>query len=225
MAQTGGKENLFKDYKHLAREYYSGTVFIAFDTETTGLHASSDFLMEVGAVKFTCEGEVSRYDQLIKPPVPITPFLTNLTHITNEMVLDKPYASKALPDFMRFLGDSKAILVAHNAPFDLGFVNTELGRMNYPAIPNKCIDTLQLARWAYPEFSKEKESGQYKLQSLAKRFNINVLQAHRADDDARVCMELFKQILKDTMHLQKDYNIHSDTNSLQNASILQQELF
>ena len=216
---------LFRDYKHLAREYYSGTVFVAFDTETTGLHSDSDFLIEIGAVKFTCAGELSRYDQLIKPPVPITPFLTNLTHITNEMVQDMPQANRVLPDFMRFLGDSKTILLAHNAPFDLGFVNAELARISYPCIPNKCIDTLPLARWAYPKLTEEKTSGQYKLQSLAKRFEIDVFAAHRADDDARVCMELFKRILKDTMSVQKDYSIHSEKDTLLNSGVLQQELF
>ena len=217
--------HMFKDFKHLAREFYSGTVFVAFDTETTGLHASSDFIMEIGAVKFTCSGEISRYDQLIHPPVPITPFLTNLTHITNEMVQDKPYAATAVPDFMRFIGDKHTMLLAHNAPFDLGFVNKELERMNWPPISCRCIDTLALARWAYPKMPELQKEGPYKLQNLASHFKIEVKAAHRADDDARVCMELFKRILKDTMSVQRDYHIHSDTNTLQNVASLQQELF
>lgn len=225
MGQNKAGLHLFKDYRHLAREYYSGTVFVAFDTETTGLHSETDFLMEIGAVKFSCRGEISRYDQLIKPPVPVTEFLTNLTHITNEMLQDQISSRAALPDFMRFLGDDKAVLIAHNAPFDLGFINAELGRMSYPPVPNRTIDTLQLARWAYPRLSREKESGQYKLQSLAARFGIQVLSAHRAGDDARVCMEIFKRILKDTMSVQKDYSVHSDPESLISAATAQQELF
>ena len=218
------KMYLYRDYKHLARLFYSGAVFVAFDTETTGLHSETDYLMEVGAIKFTCNGEISRFDQLIKPPIPILPFLTNLTHITNEMVKDCPSASKVLPDFLRFIGDKNAVLLAHNAPFDLGFLNVELVRMSVPTIHNQCIDTLPLARWAYPKFINETEKGPYKLQSLAKRFEIQVLAAHRADDDARVLMELFKRIIKDTIPRQKDFDMHSQSGNLMPQNI-QLELF
>lgn len=198
--------HFFTDFKHLARLFYSGRTFVAFDTETTGLHAETDYLIEIGAVRFDCNGIVGEpFDALIKPPVPISDFLCALTHIDNHMVADKPAAAEVLPQFLRYLQDDSPVLVAHNAPFDLGFVNTELQRMTFPPLTNLTVDTLPLARWAYPMLSQEKEKGQYKLQSLAKRFSLEVHAAHRADDDARVCMELFKRILQDTLPVQKDF--------------------
>ena len=197
---------MFKDYEHLAKLFYSGVTFVAFDTETTGLECHKDYLTEIGAVKFNCDGEISRYDQLIKPPVPIPSFLVDLTHITNEMVQNCPPASKILPDFLSFLGDKNTILVAHNAQFDLGFINMEMSRLGLPSVPNTTIDSLPLARWVYPEFKQEAEKGQYKLQTLAKRFNVEVLSAHRADDDARVLMEIFQRMLKDSIPKQKDFD-------------------
>ncbi len=198
---------LFRDYIHLAKLYYSGAVFVAFDTETTGLHAESDHLIEIGAVKFTCDGKTDSFDALIKPPVQIPYFLTELTHISNQMVENCPCAAEVLPKFLNFLGGKDTVLLAHNAPFDMGFINSELERISAPPLKNLVIDTLPLARWAYPKLIEAKERGQYKLQSLAKRFNVQVLAAHRADDDARVLLEVFERILKDTMSVQKDYVI------------------
>lgn len=197
--------HMFTDYRHLARLFYSGRDFVAFDTETTGLHAADSYLMEIGAVRFNCKGVCAEpFDALIRPPVPISEFLTQLTHIDNAMVAGKPRAAEVLPDFLRYLQGSDTVLVAHNAPFDLGFINAELERMTFPPLANLTVDTLPLARWAYPGLVRLKEKGQYKLQSLAKRFNVEVLAAHRAADDARVCMELFKRMLQDTMPVQKD---------------------
>ncbi len=71
--------NLFRDYKRLAKLFYEGTVFVAVDTETTGLSKNTNFLMEIGAVKFTVDGSLSLYDELIKPREPIPLPLVHLT--------------------------------------------------------------------------------------------------------------------------------------------------
>ena len=195
MPQNKEKLHLYRDFKTLARLLEGGSVFCAFDTETTGLHAQEDFLMEIGAVKFSKDGVIATYDQLIKPPVPISSFVTSITHIDDNLVKDCPSAKEILPDFLRF--SEGTFLVAHNAPFDLGFVNTELERMTFPVLKNKTIDTLPLSRWSYPKL------GKYNLQFLAEQFKIDVRSAHRADDDARVCMEVFLRCVKDTMSVQK----------------------
>ncbi len=199
---------MFRDYKHLAKLYYSGATFVAFDTETTGLKAEENNIIEIGAVKFNYKGLIGEpFDVLIKPPYGIPPYLTELTHITNQMVADKAAAAEVLPDFLTYLEDRDTILVAHNAPFDLGFIDTELMRAGLPELPNLTVDTLPLARWAWPGLSLVKEKGQYQLQSLAKRFKVDVHSAHRANDDARVCMEIFLKCIEDTMNKQKDYTI------------------
>ena len=120
------------------------------------------------------------------------------------MAQDGVSESSALLSFLSYLDTQNTVLIAHNAPFDLGFMHAGLERCALGPLKNKCIDTLPLARWAYPKLVLEPQKGQYKLQSLASRFCINVMAAHRASDDARVCMEVFKRILSDTMSVQKD---------------------
>ena len=95
---------IFNDYKHLALNYYSEKVFVAFDTETTGLKASEDFMIEIGAVKFDCGGMIGEpFDMLIRPPVLIPPMIENLTHITNNMVQDCPEEKEALIQFLKYI--------------------------------------------------------------------------------------------------------------------------
>lgn len=206
-SNQGKKPVVFKDYENIAELFYSGATFVAFDTETTGLKPSSDYLTEIGAVKFNYDEELGSFDQLIKPPVPIPAFLEQLTHITNEMVSSCPCASSVIEDFLMFLGGKETILIAHNALFDLGFLNAEMERMNRPIIPNMTIDSLPFSRWVHPEFRSESEKGQYKLQMLAKRFNVEVRSAHRADDDARVLKEIFLKIMNDALPMQKNFDM------------------
>ena len=202
MQQSRPSIRLFRDFNHMARLFYSGSVFVAFDTETTGLHAESDNLIEIGAVKFDCNGIIGQtFDNLIKPPIPIPSYITEITHIDDNLVQNCRNSHDVVTDFLSYCQD--AILVAHNAPFDVGFINVEMMQHRNSYLKNLIIDTLPLARWAYPDLIKEAEKGQYRLQSLAKRFNITVKNAHRADDDARVCMDIFKKIIEDTLPRQK----------------------
>ncbi len=193
-----GRTPIFRDYKAIPQLFDSGACFVAFDTETTGLSSQNDYLTEIGAVKFNCHGEISSFDQLIKPPVPIPFFIENITHITNSLVKDCPPAEKALVDFISFLGDENVVLVAHNAPFDLGFINVLLHKMGFGPLPNLTIDSLPLSRWLHPEFRNQCVDGPYRLQSLAQRFNIEVKSAHRADDDSRVLKEIFLRLVEDS---------------------------
>ncbi|WP_296030967.1 3'-5' exonuclease [uncultured Treponema sp.] len=212
---------IFNSFRNLAKEFYSGKTFVAFDTETTGLKAEKEFIIEIGAVKFNCDGLIGEpFDILIKPPIELPQFIKDLTHITDEMISCCPSAKEAVPQFLNFIGGKETVLVAHNAQFDLGFVNSELKRFSHPELPNICIDTLNASRWAYPDFIKEQEKGQYKLQSLAKRFGIEAKAAHRANDDARLCMEIFKRIISDTMDRQKNFSMNKIKKNL-----IQAELF
>ncbi len=195
MQQNKNALHLYRDFRKLKMLLEGGAVFCAFDTETTGLHASSDFLIELGACKFNKDGIISTFNQLIKPPVLIPELVTSITNISDKTVENSPTEDKVLPHFLNFIQGT--YLIAHNAPFDLYFVNTALERLSYSPLKNQTIDTLPLSRWVYPKF------GKYKLQFLAQKLNINVENAHRASDDARVCMEVFLHCVKDTDHLQK----------------------
>ena len=195
------KAKIFKDNRRLASLFYSGRLFVAFDTETTGLSPRNDYLIEVGAVKFDCWDQGFQYfSSLIKPPIPISSRITEITGIDDAMLAGEKTTSSVLPEFLKFIGGSQTVLLGHNLPFDFYFVNNELSRLGIAPLNNICIDTLPLSRWAYPAFNKKAEGG-YKLQSLAKSFNIEVKAAHRAWDDARVCMEVFKKILNELKNI------------------------
>jgi DNA polymerase III subunit epsilon len=186
---------LFRDYKRLLRLLNNGAVFTAVDTETTGLSPETCRIIEIGAVQFDKSGILNTFNTLVNPESPIPADSTNVNHITDTMVASAPVIKTILPEFIKFTGNS--ILIAHNAPFDLLFINKELERCRMPSMGNKAIDTLNLSRWAYPS------SAHHGLQYLAKAMNIKVEDAHRACDDARVCSEIFLRCIKDTESVQK----------------------
>ena len=187
------QNKFFKNYDRLSQFANSDErVFVAFDTETTGLSSIRDRVIEIGAVKFTVDGEIERFSALINPEMPIPKAASAVNHITDFMVKDCPTIKEILPSFLKFIDG--AVLIAHNASFDLNFMNAELERNGFPTLSNTSIDTLQLSRWAFPHFE------QHKLQSLAERLKITVTEAHRATDDAFVCMKLFLRILSEKTH-------------------------
>jgi DNA polymerase-3 subunit epsilon len=166
-----------------------GEVFTAFDLETTGLDPRKDEIAEIGAVKFDRRGIIGRFSTLVNPGVPMPPGAGRVNGITDEMLAGKPPLDEALPEFLRFIGES--VLVAHNAPFDCGFINEGLrrrfdrGEAPFPKLPNPVVDTLASARRCFPGRRA------YNLGSLAAFLGIRSGEAHRAEDDARVCMEIF----------------------------------
>lgn len=179
--------HIFKSYKQFNRLYEKGNIFCALDTETTGLQSKTDKVIEIGAVKFSKNGITEYFSTLINPEMQIPPICAKISGITNEMLKDKPFIYDILPDFLAFISDT--ILVAHNAQFDLRFINEELLRSNLAPLKNQAIDTLAFSRKVLPE------NKSWKQPVLAKQFNINIKSAHRAYDDARVCMELFIKLL------------------------------
>jgi DNA polymerase-3 subunit epsilon len=195
-----------------AAAYGEGAVFIAFDLETTGLESREDEIVELGAVKFDRRGIIARFSTLINPGIPMPPGAGRVNNISNEMLRDKPSLEEVFPDFLLFI--QEAILIAHNAPFDSGFVNEKLKKRwvrpaqadgqgslldscklsgerktpwspPFPELPNKVIDTLVFAREVFPGRPS------YKLQSLAADLGISGPDAHRAEDDALVCRGIF----------------------------------
>ena len=166
---------------------YDTAVFVAFDTETTGLDSASGRIVEIGAVKFDRRGIIARYNVLINPEMPMPEEAGKVNGITDAMLKDKPLIAAVFPDFFDFIGTG--VLVAHNAPFDINYVNAELKRLEKPPLTNKVIDTRIFAKEVYTGLSS------YALQDLAVQLGITALEAHRAEDDARVCMELFEKIL------------------------------
>jgi len=164
------------------------TIFVAFDLETTGLSPQFDRIVEIGAVKYIDGKEVAKYGVLVNPEMAMPPGAAAVNGITDEMLAGKGVIKDILPEFLKFI--EGAVLVAHNASFDLGFVRSSMARLGLGQLPNDYVDTRVMAQKAFPGRPN------YKLQSLALDLGVKALEAHRAEDDARVCLELFQACLK-----------------------------
>ncbi|MGE5703819.1 MAG: ATP-dependent DNA helicase DinG [Clostridia bacterium] len=162
--------------------------FCIVDFETTGGHPrQGDSIIQIGAVTID-DGEVTnRYSTYVKPDQPIPPFITTLTGITDEMVADAPTIDEALPGLLRLL-DGR-VFVAHNASFDLQFLQEALQSQGYYTFDGPVLDTVELARILLPI------QGSYRLIELADDLEIEHENPHQADSDALATAQLFLHLL------------------------------
>lgn len=166
-------------------DYLSRQTFIAFDTETTGMWAPANRLVELSAVKFNLkEGELDRFDTLINPQRDIPNEVIEIHGITNLMIADAPYAVDALKDFYQFCQPDD-ILIAHNAPFDISFVALESARSELDLIENPIVDTVDIFQKFYPGMRS------YSLLNLVQTLGFGISQDHRALSDAHYVYQLF----------------------------------
>ncbi len=156
--------------------------FVVFDLETTGLSAELNHIIEIGAVK-VCKGKITdSFSSFVTPPFGIPSKITELTGITEAMVAGAPQEDAAVRAFLDFAGD--AVLVAHNAAFDTGFLRAAMKRMGLDF--GFCyLDTVELSRKVYPQLSN------HKLNTLAKHLNVRLDNHHRAVDDAAATAGIF----------------------------------
>lgn len=169
----------------------SAVTFVIVDLETTGTRAGQSEITEIGAVK-TRGGEViGEFQSLVKPEQSvISPFVARLTGITHAMVDDAPSIRSVLPSFLEFsLG---AVLVAHNAPFDIGFLRSACERLDYHWPAPTVLDTVTLAR----RVVGRDEVRNHKLATLAAHFGTEVAPDHRALSDARATGELLHHLFE-----------------------------
>ena len=161
--------------------------YVVFDLETTGFSAIKDKIIEIGAVKVE-EGKITdRFSTFVNPGVPIPFRITQLTGITDQMVMDAPGIETVLPQFLEFIGE--AALVAHNASFDVGFIEQNC-RYQDITPDFTSVDTVAMARILLPTLSK------YKLNVVAGALHISLENHHRAVDDAGATAEIFVRFLE-----------------------------
>lgn len=161
--------------------------FVVFDLETTGFSNKNDKITEIGAVKVENFKVVDRFSQLINPEKDISYKVQELTGITNDLIKDKPTIEEVLPKFVEFIGDS--VLVAHNADFDMGFMQQKCREQNIE-FKNTSVDTLILARTLLPHMKR------FRLNLIAKELGIPLLNHHRAVDDAEATAHIFIKFLE-----------------------------
>lgn len=181
----------------------SEDTFVVFDVETTGLSAVYDTIIELAAVKVRNGEIVGRFERFANPHHPLSATTIELTGITDDMVKDAPDVDVIIREFKEWIKDD--ILVAHNASFDMGFLNVaykELLKTEKAA--NPVIDTLELGRFLYPEFKN------HRLNTLCKKFDIELTQHHRAIYDAEATGYLLVKMLKDAA--EKNILFHDQLN-------------
>ena len=162
--------------------------YVLVDIETTGLSPIKDEIIEIGAIKVENNQIIDSYNQLIKIDRSLSPFITSLTGITNEMLQTGKQPHIVIQEFVNFAGEN--ILIGHNVNFDIGFLTHQSQKyLNHP-ISNDYIDTMCLARRIVPN------SVNYKLATLANLFDISYQGAHRGLKDVEITYEVYNHLRK-----------------------------
>lgn len=182
--------------------------YVVFDIETTGFSAVNNKIIEIGAVRLRNNQVVDTFSALINPQESIPLKITELTGIDDEMVRYEPTIETVLPKFYEYIQDT--ILVAHNASFDTGFIREKLKAFDL-TLDNPILDTLQLSRTLLTDLKS------FKLNKIAKYFNVSLENHHRAVDDATATAQIFIKLLE----MLKD----KDIKNLKEINTLNQEAF
>ena len=160
--------------------------FVVFDIETTGFSPINNRIIEIGAVKVSGGVIVERYSTFVNPKTPIPFEIERLTGINDSMVMDSPEIEEILPQFLAFCGD--AVLVAHNANFDMSFIKENALRQGIHR-EFAYVDTVGIARILLPNQAK------HTLDAVAKTLGISLENHHRAVDDAEATAEIFVKFI------------------------------
>ena len=163
------------------------TEYCVFDLETTGISHITEKITEVGIIKIKNGEIIDTFECFVNPEKPIPQKVVEVTHITDDMVKDAETIDKVMPKVLEFMGDS--VLVAHNADFDIGFMKYNCEQLGLK-FEYTHIDTLRLAKAIFPEFTK------YKLGIIADKLGIKVDVAHRALDDVKTLVAVFKEMIE-----------------------------
>lgn len=161
--------------------------FVVFDLETTGIGAKSNEIIEIGAVRVDNRTITDRYSTFINPGRPIPFHITQLTGIDDSMVRDAADITAVLGEFLQWCGD--AVMVAHNASFDIGFIQQKAKDQGI-SCDFTVVDTVSMSRALLPELKN------YKLDTVAKKLGVSLENHHRAVEDAEATAEIFLHLLK-----------------------------
>lgn len=176
--------------------------YVVVDTETTGLSPGIDSIIEFGAVRYRNHEVIDTFSTLVKPDSYysewsdngiqyISPFISSLTHITNEMLDTAPVMEDVLPEFLSFVKDS--YIVGHNVNFDVNFIYDTSMKYSYPAFTNSFIDTLRMSKMLLPHLPH------HRLQDLAFLYNVDYSHAHRAIEDVYITEEVYKELYNEML--------------------------
>lgn len=162
--------------------------YVIFDMETTGLSPVNDMIIEIGAVKMSGGKITDRFSAFVNPLIPIPFNIESLTGINDSMVENADTIDVVLPRFLEFCGN--AVLVAHNAGFDVGFIREKAASVLNRHFECTVVDTVALSRALLPSL------GKFTLDHVAKALGVPPFNHHRAVDDAEACADIFAALVK-----------------------------
>jgi DNA polymerase III epsilon subunit family exonuclease len=164
------------------------TDFVVVDVETTGAKTPPCRITEIGAFRISGGRITDSFETLVNPLTPIPPFIASLTGISDEMVRAAPIFADVVMDWLNFADG--AVLVAHNAAFDVRFLNHEIGTV-FPGwrMSNEHLCTVKLSRSLFPTLEN------HRLHTVAEHFSIYITNRHRAGGDALATAEVFIHML------------------------------
>lgn len=160
--------------------------YVVIDLETTGLDPKNNHIIEVAGLRITDGQENGTFTSLVNPYVPLDPFITGLTGITQEMLHPAPPLDDVLPRFLAFIDDD--IVVGHNVNFDINFIYEASIALLHRPFSNDFVDTLRLSRRLY------REEQHHRLSDLIARFQIGDCVDHRAMSDVRQTNACFQHM-------------------------------
>lgn len=168
--------------------------FIVLDLETTGASpANGCAITEIGAIAVRGGEVLAEFSSFVNPQVPLPEYIVNLTGITDEMLIDAPLINEVFPEFIEFIDRHENIhLVAHNAPFDIGFLKAAATALSHSWPKYEVIDTVKLAR----RVIDRSEIANYKLGTLSQFFETKALPNHRALDDVKTTVEVLHRLIE-----------------------------
>jgi DNA polymerase III epsilon subunit family exonuclease len=164
------------------------TTFVVVDLETTGASPKKGAaITEIGAVKVKGGEIFGEFKSFVNPLSPIPEYITAMTGISDLMLADAPVIDEIFPTFLEFVGShNEAVLVAHNAPFDLSFLRSAAKDLDYEWPKYKTLDTVTIAR----QLLTKEDVRDCKLGTLAQFFGTKTEPNHRALDDAKATTEI-----------------------------------
>lgn len=166
-------------------------IYVVFDLETTGLYADrGDSIIEIGAVKMQNGKIIDEFNILVNPGVKLDSKIIEITGITDDMLIDKDSEEVCVKEFINWVGDLP--MVAHNARFDISFINSAYRKYDLGVLKNTLIDTLGLSRYLESNYKY------HNLATLVERYNIewDEDKHHRASYDAKGTALIFYKMLK-----------------------------
>ena len=191
---------------------FSQNDFVIVDLETTGLSPQYDKITEIAAIKIEDNKIIDKFESFVNPEIEIPRNITRLTGITNQMVKDAPKTRDVLKEFLKFARSST--IVAHNANFDISFLQSHLSKNFRLSFINPTLCTKELAKLTVPEINSKA------LAALCRFFEIENLNAHRAMSDVKATYQIFnimrKRLSMQSLDLSNYIKIYSQNIILKN---------